>query len=67
MTGFSCDTGGALIGAVPGKLGRIGAGAIWSEPEPAGEAPKAEAEAVGDAEWDDGVGRFLGEATDEAE
>ena len=55
----------AAVGA--GRAGRMEAADTCSDPDVvvAGEAPKAEVVAEGDAEWDEGVGRFLGEAMDE--
>jgi len=43
------------------RADRIEAADTWSEPEPAGEAPKAEVVAVGEAECEGGVGRVRGD------
>jgi len=46
------------------RADRIEAAETWSDPEPAGDAPNAEVVAVGEAECDEGVGRFLGDVAE---
>jgi len=57
--------GGAFIELFVGCWGCRTWPVIWSEPEVAGDAPCWElygVVVVGDAVWDGGVGRFLGDA-----
>ena len=57
--------GGAFIAAWPeDKADRSEAADTWSEPEPAGEAPKADVVAVGEAECEGGVGLVLGDVAE---
>ena len=57
--------GGAFIGVWPEDMAdRIEAADTWSDPEPAGEAPKTDVVAVGEAECEEGVGLFLGEVAE---
>ena len=60
----SC-VGGAFIAAAWADMAdRIEAADTWSDPEPAGDAPKADVVAVGEVECDEGVGLFLGDVAD---